>query len=111
MFKTPVGWVRGIGMIEGVSYLLLLGVAMPLKYRLKIPEAEAIVFWVGLGHGVLFLAYAFVAFHANSKGHLSRKLLGFTALASILPFGPFVIDRTLKEVRDPTTDEAKPLTK
>jgi integral membrane protein len=107
VFKTPIGWVRGIGMIEGVSYLVLLGIAMPLKYIFKIPEGEAVVFWVGLGHGVLFTAYAFVAFRANAKGQLSQKLLGYAALASVLPFGPFVLDRKLKVVEDSQGSTAK----
>ena len=96
MWKTPVGRVRGVGMVEGVSYLLLVLVAMPLKYVLKIPEGEAAVFWVGAVHGGLFVAYAFVAFLAYFTGHLSRKLLGLAAVASLLPFGPFVIDHKLK---------------
>ncbi len=92
-------------MIEGTSFLVLLGIAMPLKYRFKIPEAEAIVFWVGLVHGVLFITYAFVAFRANSLGHLPRRLLGMAALASVLPCGPFIIDRKLKaaEKAEPDT--------
>jgi integral membrane protein len=97
VWNSPVGRVRGVGMIEGVSFLVLLLVAMPLKYRFKLPEGEAIVFWVGLVHGVLFVTYALVAFRANHTGHLPKKLLGYAAVASVVPFGPFVIDRKLKQ--------------
>ena len=102
MFKTPVGRVRGVGMIEGVSFLVLLLIAMPLKHHFKLPEGEAIVFWVGLAHGILFVSYAIVAFRANYTGHLTKRLLCLAAVASVVPFGPFMIDRKLKEaeVRD-----------
>jgi integral membrane protein len=95
-------------MIEGVSFLVLLGIAMPLKYIFKLPEGQAIVFWVGLVHGLLFITYATVAFRAYSKGHLSSKLLRLTALASVLPFGPFVLDGKLKTVEQTTPDVAAP---
>jgi len=96
VFKTPVGWVRGVGTIEGVSALILFFVAMPLKYVAKIPEGERIVFWVGAIHGGLFVAYAAVTFFAWGKGALSAKLVGLAAIASIIPFGPFVLDRKLQ---------------
>jgi integral membrane protein len=98
VWKNPVGRVRLVGMIEGVSFLLLLFVAMPLKYLWKLPEGESIVFWVGLVHGLLFIAYATVTFVAWGQGHLTRKFVGLAAIASVLPFGPFVIDRKLKAV-------------
>jgi integral membrane protein len=91
-------------MIEGVSFLLLLFVAMPLKYLSGFPElGKSVVFWVGLIHGLLFITYAAVARAAWKQGHLPNKLFGLAAIASILPFGPFVIDRKLKAVE--TEDE------
>src|SRR5688500_949656 len=104
MLNTPVGRVRAVGMIEGVSFLVLLFVAMPLKYIVEhAPGADA-VFWVGAVHGGLFVLYAAVAFEAWGKRHLSDKLLGCAALASVLPFGPFVIDRKLKAAEAQTAD-------
>lgn len=93
MWSDPVGRVRGVGMIEGISFLVLLFVAMPLKYLAARPEAVLVVGWI---HGVLFVAYAAVAFAAWGKGHLPTRLLGLAAVASVLPFGPFLIDRRLK---------------
>ena len=49
-----IWYLRILGNIEGVSYLLLLGIAMPMKYLLDMPMAVKIV---GMAHGVLFLAY------------------------------------------------------
>lgn len=104
MLSNPIGRVRVAGFIEGVSALVLFFVAMPLKYVGALqdlsgqPElGKSAVFWVGSIHGGLFVLYAAVAFWAYFAGHLSQKLLGYAALASIIPFGPFVIDRKLKD--------------
>jgi integral membrane protein len=104
VWKSPIGRVRAMGMIEGVSALLLFFVAMPLKYIVKHPSGTDAVFWVGAIHGGLFVLYAAVAFWAWGKGHLSDKLLGYAAIASIIPFGPFVIDRKLKAAETTTRD-------
>ena len=106
MLKSPVGRVRAMGMIEGVSALVLFFVAMPLKYIVKHPSGTDAVFWVGAIHGGLFVLYAVVAFWAWGKGYLSDKLLGYAALASIVPFGPFLIDRKLKAAEAQTRDTA-----
>jgi integral membrane protein len=103
MSANAVGRVRAVGTVEGVSALILFFVAMPLKYVVKLPEGKDIVFWVGLIHGVLFVAYAAVTFFAWGKGAITAKLVGLAAIASIVPFGPFVIDRKLKAV-EPTPD-------
>jgi integral membrane protein len=87
--------------VEGVSALILLFVAMPLKY---VPPADSpaaalgaqVVFWVGAIHGALFVAYALITFVAWGKGALTANLVGLAALASIVPFGPFFIDKKLK---------------
>ncbi len=85
--------LRVIGFIEGVSYLLLLGVAMPLKYFADMPMAVRIV---GMAHGVLFvlfvLALAWAAF--ARKWSLAKIAEGF--IASLYPFGTFIFDRKLK---------------
>jgi integral membrane protein len=94
---SPVGRVRAVGFVEGVSALVLFFVAMPLKYLSGMPDTgKSAVFWVGSIHGFLFITYAAVTFIAWGKGHLTAKLVGLAAIASIVPFGPFVIDRRLK---------------
>jgi integral membrane protein len=82
-------------MIEAVSFLVLLLVAMPLKYLLGKPE---VVLYVGWVHGVLFMTYAAVTFVAWGQGHLHFRMVCLAALASILPGGPFFIDKKLKFV-------------
>jgi integral membrane protein len=101
VWESPVGRVRAVGFIEGVSALILFFVAMPLKYLSGIPDTgKTVVFWVGLIHGILFISYAAVTLIAWSKGHLTVNIVGLAAIASIIPFGPFVIDRRLKVVEE-----------
>src|SRR5690606_39635762 len=59
--KSSIGRLRVIGWWEGVSFLVLLGVAMPLKYLAGQPAAVQVV---GMAHGVLFLLYVFAAVQA-----------------------------------------------
>ncbi|MEL7089145.1 MAG: DUF3817 domain-containing protein [Planctomycetota bacterium] len=84
--------LRIIGIIEGVSFLLLLGVAMPLKYAAGMPEAVSVV---GMAHGLLFIALWLAAAWAWARG-LPGRLAFLAMFASVLPFGPFLIDGKLK---------------
>jgi integral membrane protein len=94
MFRSPVHTLRLLALAEGVSFLLLLGVAMPLKYLAHLPVAVKIAGWI---HGALFISFgitlAYVFF--NKKWPVSRAALVF--VAALIPFGPFLIDRRLKE--------------
>jgi len=96
-WKTLIGRVRFIGMCEGVSFLLLLGVAMPLKYFADIPEA---VKWVGWMHGILFIAYVLMILNALLSGSLSFGKSAVAFGASLVPLGPFLIDRKLAADED-----------
>jgi integral membrane protein len=91
-WKTTVGRVRICGVIEGISFILLMGVAMPLKYMAGMPTA---VKWPGWIHGILFVVYCLAILMALVNGRLSfgKSVLAF--VASLLPFGPFLIDRIL----------------
>ena len=79
--------------IEAVSFLLLLGVAMPLKYAWGQPQYVKVLGWV---HGILFFAFCalLAGVHANANWPLRRSAVVF--VAALLPFGPFVIDRRMK---------------
>jgi integral membrane protein len=93
---TTIGRLRLVGFLEGVSFLLLLGVAMPLKYFAGRPEAVSVV---GMAHGILFLLYLWATLLAalEYKWSWSRSLL--VAAASLVPFGPFYADaRWLKPI-------------
>jgi integral membrane protein len=90
--KSALGRVRLTGMMEGTSFLLLLGIAMPLKYLAHMPQA---VKWTGWCHGLLFVIYCFAILSAliNKQLSFGKSVLAF--VAAFIPFGPFLIDRKL----------------
>ena len=92
MLGTNIGRLRLLGLLEGISYLLLLGICMPLKYFLDIPEPT---FWVGLAHGILFTAYCLWVLIVAFQKKWSLLNTFFALIASVLPFGTFVADARL----------------
>lgn len=97
--STALGRLRLVGFLEGLSFLLLLGVAMPLKYLAGQPQAVSVV---GMAHGVLFIAYLAAILQAHVEYSWSWKKSALLVLASIVPFGPFVADRRLLRDEDET---------
>lgn len=92
-----ISHLRRVAWIEGVSFLVLLGIAMPLKYMADLPLAVKIVGWA---HGVLFV-WLLVALGVTArKAQWSVAHAGLVVLAALLPFGPFVIDRRLQAAPD-----------
>jgi integral membrane protein len=91
--KNPVSFLRSIGLLEAVSYLILLGIAMPLKYTWGMPLAVRIC---GSIHGGLFVVFCIALWRVlmNTNWPLSRAALVF--IASLLPFVPFFIDRRMR---------------
>jgi len=85
--------LRATSMTEGVSYLLLLGVAMPLKYVWNWPLA---VKYVGWAHGVLFIGLGLLVLAAMIRVKLPFKTAVLVGIASLLPAGPFFADRLLR---------------
>lgn len=95
--KTPLGRLRLIGFWEGISFLVLLGIAMPLKYFAGMPMAVRVA---GMAHGVLFMLYVWAAVQAALEYDWPWKRTGLVLVASVLPAGPFVVDA--KILRDPS---------
>ena len=93
LLGTPLGRLRVIAFSEGCSYLLLLGVAMPLKYFVGLPLAVRIV---GSIHGGLFLVFCAALLHVIIVERWSplRGLVVFGS--SLVPFGTFIIDPSLR---------------
>lgn len=81
-------------MAEGSSFLLLLFVAMPMKYAMGMPKVVTVV---GAIHGILFLAYVAQLAKLRSTYQWDNKFSFYAFLASLLPFGPFVFDKHLRE--------------
>jgi integral membrane protein len=92
--KNPIPFLRHVAFAEAISFLVLLGVAMPLKYFAGLPIAVKIV---GMIHGLLFLLFCFALFRVmkGAKWPVGRGALIF--VAALLPFGPFVVDRRMRE--------------
>lgn len=82
-----------MGYLEGLSFLLLLGLAMPLKYLMGIPEG---VKYIGMAHGLLFIAYIVILMGAANKIKMPLWAMPAGVVGSCLPFGPFVFDALLK---------------
>jgi integral membrane protein len=90
---TALRQLRLIAFLEGSSFLALLFIAMPLKYLAGLPLAVRIV---GSVHGLLFLMFMAALYRARRERHwpLRRSLLAF--VSSIVPFGTFIFDRSLR---------------
>lgn len=82
-------------MMEGVSFLLLLGIAMPLKYLAGYPQMVRVV---GMIHGVLFLLFVAAVFQVSQAMRWPARRVLAALVASVLPFGPFVFDAHLRRV-------------
>jgi len=80
---------RIIAFLEGVSYILLLFIAVPIKYNLGDPTYVKLL---GMPHGILFVSYIIFAFLIKENEKWGMKDLGIVLLASILPFGTFYVD-------------------
>lgn len=76
--------------LEGVSYLLLLGIGVPLKY---IFENDTWVKALGMPHGILFVGYLIFAFLIKDEQKWSNKTLILVCLASVVPFGTFWVEK------------------
>lgn len=84
--------LRLLGVIEGVSTLVLFGIAMPLKYAWDMPLAVRIA---GSLHGFLFIALCLANSLALDRVPLPRKLALAGVVGAVFPFGPFVVERWL----------------
>jgi len=81
---------RLISTLEAISFLVLLGIAMPLKYIWDMPE---MVQTVGMAHGVLFVLYVLGAIYMFKKLNWTVLELFIVIMCSVLPFGPFYAER------------------
>lgn len=91
MIKT----FRIIALLEGISYILLLLIATPIKY---LTGNDMFVKMLGMPHGLLFIAYLIIALVLRSEQKWDNKKTFQILIASILPFGTFYIDRKYLKV-------------
>ena len=85
---------RIVAIAEGISFLVLLLIAMPLKYAFHIPEAVKICGWI---HGALFISYIYFAFEVWTAFKKKGAWLGKAFLAAVIPCGTFIFDKELKK--------------
>ena len=81
---------RVIAFFEGISYILLLFIAVPIKYVFDDPTY---VKMLGMPHGVLFMIYIIFSFIVNIKLKWNMKELFIILIASLVPLGTFYVDR------------------
>ena len=89
-FSSALGRLRLIAFIEGVSFLTLLFIAMPLKYMYGYPQA---VRTVGSIHGLLFVTYVLFVFQAKIERNWDARKAWQLLLISLVPFGNFYADK------------------
>lgn len=92
--NKKLSWLRKAGIAEGISFLVLLGIAMPLKYIFHQPMAVKIFGWI---HGILFVTFLGLAWEVKTDRNRSLKWFATAFLAAIIPTGTFFFDKKLKE--------------
>ena len=81
---------RLVALLEGVSYILLLFIATPVKYLANDPQYVKLL---GMPHGILFIAYVVMAVLISKDMQWNNRTLWIVLIASIIPFGTFYIDK------------------
>lgn len=92
--NTAIGRLRMAGIAEGISFITLLFIAMPIKYLVGNPT---FVWYVGWIHGFLFMLYilALITVKINLEWKFKKTAAAF--LASLIPFGTFILDTSLRK--------------
>ena len=92
--KNKIRWLRKAGIMEGISFLVLLCIAMPLKYIFHQPMTVKIFGWM---HGILFVSFLFLAWEVKTDRNKNFKWFAIAFFAAIIPTGTFFFDKRLKE--------------
>ncbi|WP_286059008.1 DUF3817 domain-containing protein [Bacillus mojavensis] len=96
MFNNALGRFRLVGLLDGSSLLLLVFIAMPLKYFFDFPEAVRIM---GSIHGFIFLIYCLGVVYAVIAVKWPFRYTIGAFLAAVIPFGNFILDGRLKKLK------------
>ena len=95
--NKTLSWFRKIAIAEGISFLMLLLIAMPLKYLADLPQMVKVVGWA---HGVLFVAFLALALEVKSLLNKNFGWMVQALAASVLPAGTFVLEKKMKRNGD-----------
>ena len=92
-FNSSIGFFRLVAFVEGMSLLILVFIAMPIKYILGNPS---LVKSVGQIHGILFILFVFLAIKISAEQEWRFKTTTWKVLvSSFVPFGTFYIDKQI----------------
>jgi integral membrane protein len=92
LFKTNIGRLRLIGLLEGISLLILVGIAVPLKYGSDNPS---FVKMMGPLHGSLFLLFVFNTFSVSIQQKWKASITIKVLISCLIPFGTFYVDHKI----------------
>ena len=92
--SSNIDRLRLSSLLDGVSYLVLLGIAMPLKYMADMPMAVRLV---GSLHGLFFIALCLFLLIALLRKQLSFGWCVIVFVCALIPFAPFFLDHKLRE--------------
>jgi len=92
LFTTSLGWLRIAGVVEGLSYLILIFIAVPLKYLAGKTEATK---HIGMAHGVLFILYVFLVILVGFRQKWTKKEIAISLVGSLIPLGTFYAERII----------------
>ena len=102
MLKNALGRFRVISAIEGLSYLILVFIAMPIKYLGDNPFYVKIV---GMAHGVLFIIFMISLFEIKRKESWDTGFMFQIFVLSLIPFGAFIIENRVKPKSENKSDQ------
>jgi integral membrane protein len=97
MFKDAFSRFRIISLLEGISFLILVFIAMPIKYIGENPYPVKIA---GMGHGVLFILFCIFLLEALKKCNWDIKVALKYFILSLIPFGFILIEKDLKKQKE-----------
>lgn len=89
--------LRKVAILEGVSTIVLFGVAMPLKYLADLPLAVTLV---GPVHGALFILFVVMCMLAVERVPITKGLALAGIVAAVFPFGPFLVERRFAAIAE-----------
>jgi integral membrane protein len=92
--KNPIPLLRGIAVAEAISFLILLGIAMPLKYAWGMPVAVLIA---GSIHGCLFLLFCWSLLRVAQNSQWQGRRTALVFVSGLLPTAPLILDKRMKQ--------------
>lgn len=95
MFKDTLKRFRLVSYIEGLSYLILLFIAMPIKYIGENPYPVKVI---GMTHGILFILFVLFLYDTMRKYQWNKSFSSKLFVYSLIPFGSFIIERKVKTI-------------